>query len=90
MYLVWPAMPPNAPYYLLVLEERLRVGMLLLNVIAIVWTIVTWGAFRVINQVSRGRSFAAFVLAWIFGIPLNMLSLYIGTAIGSGNVGQGP
>jgi hypothetical protein len=47
----------------------------------VLWSYICWGAFREINQLSRIRSFVAFVLAWIFAQPVFVLLILIAFAV---------
>jgi len=46
--------------------------------VALMWTVLTWGAYRTINRASRGQSVIAFVLACVFSFPLNIATNMLG------------
>jgi hypothetical protein len=53
-------------------------GVLVCGLIVIqVWYIASWGAFRAINQASRGRSLAAFALANVLALPVSFVAYLI-------------
>jgi hypothetical protein len=45
------------------------------------WSYICWGAFREINHLSRIRSSVAFVVAWIFALPVFVLQGLIAFAV---------
>jgi hypothetical protein len=46
-----------------------------------VWSFVTWGAYREINRVGKFRSFIALVLGFILALPIDALSFFLGEAM---------
>jgi hypothetical protein len=47
----------------------------------VMWSFVTWGAYREINRVGRFRSFIALVLGFVFALPIDALSFFLGKAM---------
>ena len=51
------------------------------NVIILLWTLVTWGAYRTTNHTSRVRSLGAFLIFTVLAIPVNYLCTALGAAL---------
>jgi hypothetical protein len=66
-----------------VIGQWAEISMVILNIAAGLWTIVIWGAFRTINQVSRARSVVAFAIASLFGILTTQLGTRFGFSLTS-------
>jgi hypothetical protein len=50
----------------------LQLGIVMLGIsclVSVAWTIAIWGAYRQLNEASRIRSFAAFILCGMFSVP---------------------
>ena len=49
-----------------------RLGIMMLGtscLVSVVWIIAIWGTYRQLNEASRVRSFAAFILCGLFSVP---------------------
>jgi hypothetical protein len=47
------------------------------SVILFVWGLIGWGAYRQLNGLSKLRSFAAFFISWVLGIPVVAISQFV-------------
>jgi hypothetical protein len=48
--------------------------------VSVAWIIATWGAYRQLNEASRVRSFAAFILCGMLSVPTFGILLLLATA----------